>query len=61
MLFKWLKIVPYMQGYLVFHTSKSLEGFNIELRRGVLKIILWETLEMFKTYYISASEGITRK
>ena len=50
-----------MQGYLVFHTSKSLEGFNIELRRGVLKIILWETLETFKTYYISASEGVTRK
>ena len=45
-----------MHGYLVFHTSKSLEGFNIELRG-----LLWETLEMFKTYYISASEGVTRK
>ena len=40
---RWLKIFRYMQGYLVFHTSKSLAGFNIELR---------ETLEMFKTYDI---------
>ena len=41
-----------MQGYLVFDTSKSLAGFNIELR---------ETLEMFKTYDISAFQGVTIK
>ena len=32
--------------------SKSLAGFNIELR---------ETLEMFKTYDISAFQGVTIK
>jgi len=45
-----------MQGYLVFHTSKSLAGFNIELQ-GLKNYFLGNIGNVQNLLYFSISRG----